>query len=121
MLLFSGSAFLLLNIPYNILIVIYKYQLNKKLEINPLYRLDRLDFLQFQAIINLLYTIYTFLCSPLNYSINFYLYVLSHGFRQELYGTFACLNKYQINREIFTQSIDAQINGKSKTIQHSTK
>ena len=97
MLLLSGSAFLVLNLPFSIVRAVYEFQTSFNLENSPLYRLDNLDFLNFTMFVDLFYNIYLHFCTPLNYSINFYLYALSHGFRQELYGTFTCLHKYQTN------------------------
>ena len=85
MLALSGTVFLILNMPYEVLLIVYRIKGNEQhLGNNLFFRLDRDDFLSLQMVMYLFYDLSTALLMPLNYGINFYFYLLSRGFREEL-------------------------------------
>ena len=80
MLVLSGSAFLICNLPNEVMIFIHRRVFAEK-EVS----FARMGVIFFHGFYYLNKSLYFFIGIPVNYGINFYLYLLSQGFRQELY------------------------------------
>ena len=87
MLTLSGMAFLVLNVPYSVILLLYKVVGQESNVLKHLwYRLDQIHVLNNFQLTNISNAIFVFICQPLNYSINFYLYMLSRSYRSQFYN-----------------------------------
>ena len=89
MLILSGTAFLVLTLPHNInttIISLWPVTNDRTFYFNRLDQKDKIDVFQINAATN---SLTSFLLQPLNYGLNFYLYMLMKSYRQQFFAMVA--------------------------------